>query len=134
MSDGTAAPSDAAPTTVTFIFTDLEGSTRLLGALRDAYAPLLEQYHDLVGVIFANHGGTLLDQAGDGLFHSFPGARRAVSAATEAQLAMAAHDWPAGTNVRARMGIHTGEALTHRTGYVGMDVHLLAIMAWRGGF
>jgi predicted ATPase/class 3 adenylate cyclase len=123
---------DSAPTTVTFVFTDLEGSTRLLATLRDAYGSLLEAYHDLIESVFSRHGGTQLDQAGDGLFHSFPSARRAVSAALEAQLAMATHEWPSGASVRARMGIHTGEAVTRRAGYVGMDVHRAARIAAAG--
>jgi predicted ATPase/class 3 adenylate cyclase len=119
-------------TTVTFVFTDLEGSTRLLATLRDAYGPLLEEYHDLMASIFAKHGGTELDKAGDGLFHSFPSARAGVTAAQAAQMAMADHEWPGGASVRARMGIHTGEAVTRRSGYVGMDVHRAARIAAAG--
>ena len=83
----------AEPRTVTFVFSDLEGSTRLLATLRDAYGPLLEAYHDLIESVFASHGGTQLDQAGDGLFHSFPSARAAAAAAIEAQSAMAVREW-----------------------------------------
>jgi predicted ATPase/class 3 adenylate cyclase len=126
------APVPGASTTVTFIFSDIEGSTRLLSTLRDAYGPLLEEYHELIGSIFPKHGGTEVDQAGDGLFYSFPSARRAVAAATEAQVAMAAHEWPSRAVVRARMGVHTGEATTRRTGYVGMDVHRAARIASAG--
>ena len=127
-----SAVSPGAPTTITFVFTDLEGSTRLLATLRDAYGPLLDEYHDLIGTTFASHGGTQLDQAGDGLFHSFPSARRAVAAAAEAQLAMAKKSWPAGASVRARMGIHTGEATSRRAGFVGLDVHRAARIASAG--
>src|SRR5688572_2251063 len=98
--------------TVTFVFTDLEGSTRLLGALREAYTKLLEDYYDIVGAAFSGHGGTELDRAGDGLFFSFGSARRAVSAAVAANVALAAHAWPKGASVRARMGLHTGEVIT----------------------
>ncbi|MEX2547430.1 MAG: tetratricopeptide repeat protein [Chloroflexota bacterium] len=137
MTSPEASPPANAPSvpggTVTFVFTDLEGSTRLLGALRDVYAELLAGYHDLVGTIFAGHGGTELDRAGDGLFHSFTSARRAVAAAVEAQDAIARHDWPAGATVRARMGLHTGEPTqTERSGYVGMDVHRAARIAAAG--
>src|SRR4051794_16040101 len=124
-----AAP---ASTTVTFVFTDLEGSTRLLSTLRDAYGPLLEAYHELIAENFGEHGGTQLDQAGDGLFYSFPSARRAVTAVAQAQLAMSNREWPSGAIVRARMGIHTGEATSRRTGYVGMDVHRAARIASAG--
>src|SRR4051794_38523269 len=137
---GASAPSVApavsvapsTPTTVTFVFTDLEGSTRLLSTLRDAYGPLLEAYHELIATTFGEHGGAQLDQAGDGLFYSFPSARRAVAAVAQAQLAMAQHEWPSGAIVRARMGIHTGEATSRRTGYVGMDVHRAARIASAG--
>ena len=118
--------------TVTFIFTDLEGSTRLLSALRDTYARLLDEYYELVGSIFAAHGGVELDRAGDGLFHSFASARSAASAAVEVLHAMAVHDWPAGANVRARIGLHTGEPTSRPTGYVGMDVHRAARIAASG--
>jgi len=120
------------PTTVTFVFSDLEGSTRLLNSLRGSYGPLLEQYHELIDATFAGHGGTKIDQAGDGLFHSFSSARGAIAAATEAQLAMASHEWPQGVSVRARMGIHTGEAANRRAGYVGIDVHRAARIASAG--
>jgi predicted ATPase/class 3 adenylate cyclase/Tfp pilus assembly protein PilF len=127
-----ATPSASASTTVTFVFTDLEGSTRLLSTLRDGYGPLLEAYHELIAQNFGEHGGTQLDQAGDGLFYSFPSARRAVAAVAQAQLAMAQREWPSGAIVRARMGIHTGEATSRRTGYVGMDVHRAARIASAG--
>src|SRR3954452_804570 len=128
-----AAPdASSTPTTVTFVFTDLEGSTRLLSTLGDAYGPLLEAYHDLIATTFGEHGGAQLDQAGDGLFYSFPSARRAVAAVAQAQLAMAQREWPSGAIVRARMGIHTGEATSRRTGYVGMDVHRAARIASAG--
>lgn len=132
MSDAREDVDASEPTTVTFVFSDLEGSTRLLSTLREAYGPLLEAYHDLIESIFSKHGATQLDQAGDGLFHSFASARRSVSAAIEAQLAMAERDWPGGASVRARMGIHTGEAVTRRSGYVGMDVHRAARIAAAG--
>ncbi len=137
MTDPRELPADAQPRletgTVTFVFTDLEGSTRLLATLRDDYGELLVGYHDLVGSIFARHGGTELDRAGDGLFHSFTSARRAVTAALEAQQQIASHAWPAGATVRARMGLHTGEpTATERAGYVGMDVHRAARMAAAG--
>jgi predicted ATPase/class 3 adenylate cyclase len=118
--------------TVTFVFTDIEGSTRLLGALRDSYGQLLDEYHELVESIFSVHGGTQLDRAGDGLFHSFTSARRAVAAAIEAQQAMADHTWPAGASVRARMGLHTGEPSESRGGLVGMDIHRAARIAASG--
>src|SRR4051794_41879816 len=86
MTSGSPAAATPAPAsaTVTFVFSDLEGSTRLLSAMRDGYAPLLEAYHDLIARIFEEHGGAQIDQAGDGLFYSFPSARRAVAAVSRA--------------------------------------------------
>src|SRR4051812_31634985 len=105
---------EAAPVlarTVTFVFSDVEGSTRLLNSLREEYGQLLDDYYAIVGGAFERNGGVELDRAGDGLFHSFPSARRAAAAAAQAQSAMAAHEWPAGAVVRARMGLHTGEPI-----------------------
>jgi len=118
--------------TVTFVFSDIEGSTRLLNSLREEYGQLLDDYYAIVGGAFERNGGVELDRAGDGLFHSFPSARRAVAAAAEAQLAMAEHAWPAGAVVRARMGLHTGEPIGARTRYFGMDVHRAARIAAAG--
>ena len=136
VSDPKQPSTDVAPNlssgTVTFVFSDLEGSTRLLGSLRDQYGQLLDEYYELVGSIFSSHGGSEIDRAGDGLFYSFASARRAVAAAAEAQRGMASHEWPAGASVRARMGLHTGEASTARAGFFGMDVHRAARMAAAG--
>ena len=110
MNAETTSSSQAAPIvvgTVTFVFSDIEGSTRLLNQLRDEYGQLLDDYYALVGAAFAANGGVEVDRAGDGLFHSFTSARRAAAAAVEAQRAMAEHSWPAGVVVRARMGLHT---------------------------
>ena len=118
--------------TVTFVFSDVEGSTRLLNSLREDYGQLLDDYYAIVGGAFERNGGVELDRAGDGLFHSFPSARRAAAAAAEAQLKMAEHAWPAGAVVRARMGLHTGEPIGARTRYFGMDVHRAARIAAAG--
>ena len=109
--------------TVTLVFTDIEGSTQLLGRLGDAYATLIADHHRIVDGAAARHGGTRVDAAGDGLFIAFQTARGAVSAAVEAQRELAAHAWPSDVAVRVRMGIHTGEPLSAGTGYVGIDVH-----------
>jgi predicted ATPase/class 3 adenylate cyclase len=118
MADG-ALPSG----TVTLVFTDIEGSTRLLQELGDAYASLLTDHHRIVSSAAAAHGGLQVDAAGDGLFYSFQTARGAVAAAVEAQRALGEHAWPKGADVRVRMGIHTGEPLNAVSGYVGLDVH-----------
>ncbi len=107
--------------TVTLLFTDIEGSTRLLRELRDEYRDVLAVHHRIVRDAFAAQGGTEVDAAGDGFFYAFPRARNAVLAAVEAQRALSAHPWP--QPVRVRIGLHTGEPLAGDAGYVGLDVH-----------
>jgi class 3 adenylate cyclase len=112
--------------TVTLLFTDIEGSTRLLQELGDAYATLLGDHHRIVSAAAEAHGGQRVDAAGDGLFFSFPTARGAVAAAVDAQRALTEHAWPLDADVRVRMGIHSGEPITAVAGYVGLDVHRAA--------
>ncbi len=112
--------------TVTFLFTDIEGATRLLDQLGDRYADLLAEYRRLLRTTFQEKGGQEVDTQGDALFAAFPRARDALSAAVAAQRASLAHAWPNGATVRVRMGLHTGEPLSAETGYVGMDVHRAA--------
>jgi predicted ATPase/class 3 adenylate cyclase len=112
--------------TVTLVFTDIEGSTRLLERLGDEYATLIADHHRIVDGAAARHGGTRIDAAGDGLFMSFPTARGALSAVVEAQRELEAHAWPDSAEVRVRMGIHTGEPMSATTGYIGIDVHRAA--------
>ena len=108
------------------LFTDIEGSTRLLGQLGERYASVLHDYHRLLVESAAAHGGSLVDTAGDGAFFTYPTATAALQAAIAAQLALLAHEWPDSVTVRARMGLHTGEALNVDERYVGMDVHRAA--------
>ncbi|MFA9407002.1 MAG: tetratricopeptide repeat protein, partial [Anaerolineales bacterium] len=115
--------------TVTFLFTDIEGSTELLKKLGDQYADLLAQQRDLLREIFDRWDGGEVDMQGDSFFYSFPRATQAVSAAVEAQRECCKHDWPEGVELRVRMGLHTGEPLTWTEGYVGMDVHRAARIA-----
>ena len=118
--------------TVTLVFTDIEGSTALLGRLGDDYATLLADHHRLIDAAAERQGGTRIDAAGDGLFISFPTARGALLACVEAQRELAAHSWPGGEEVRVRMGIHTGEPLSATTGFVGLDVHRAARISAAG--
>ena len=118
--------------TVTLVFTDIEGSTRLLERLGDRYATLIGDHHRIVDEAAARHGGTRVDAAGDGLFISFPTARGALSAVVEAQRELGSHAWPDDAGVRVRMGIHTGEPLSAGTGYVGIDVHRAARICGAG--
>ncbi len=108
--------------TVTFLFTDIEGSTRLVQELDDGYGQLLEQHNALLRAAFETHGGQEVDSQGDAFFFAFRRARDGVRAAVEAQKALAAADWPRGVSVRIRVGIHTGEPGFAESGYHGLDV------------
>jgi class 3 adenylate cyclase len=110
--------------TVTFLFTDIEGSTRLLDRLgRDHYGQLLEQQRQLLRGAVAAGGGAEVDATGDALLAVFSSAGGAVAAAVAAQRLLAEQQWPAKAEVRVRMGLHTGEATLGRDGYVGIAVH-----------
>lgn len=108
--------------TVTFVFTDIEGSTALLQELGDAYADVARDHRRLVREAFAEQGGTEIDTQGDSFFFSFARARDAVAAAVAAQRALRDHEWPGGREVRVRMGLHTGEPSVGDEGYLGLDV------------
>jgi class 3 adenylate cyclase/DNA-binding CsgD family transcriptional regulator len=110
--------------TVTFLFTDIEGSTGLLDRLgRDQYGQLLERQRELLREAVATGGGAEVDATGDSLLAVFASAGGAVTAAVAAQRALAAEAWPGNTEVRVRMGLHTGEATINRDGYVGIALH-----------
>jgi predicted ATPase/class 3 adenylate cyclase len=115
--------------TVTFLFTDIEGSTRLLQKLGAAYSDLLDEHDRLLRGAVAAGGGVAIGSEGDSLFAAFGSASGALDAAVQAQRALAGHSWPEGVSVRVRMGIHTGEALVHDGSYVGLDVHRAARIA-----
>ena len=112
--------------TVTFLFTDIEGSTRLLEELGDSYADALTHHREVLRKAFADHDGAEVDTQGDAFFVAFARARDAVSAAASAQRALS--EGP----IRVRMGIHTGEPLRTDEGYVGMDIHRGARIAAAG--
>jgi class 3 adenylate cyclase len=118
--------------TVTLLFTDIEGSTRLLRQLGDRYAGTLEQHRRLLRAAFARQGGREVDTQGDAFFVAFGRAADAVAAAVEAQRALAAHPWPDGSAVRVRMGLHTGEPTLAGSGYIGLDVHRAARLSAAG--
>src|SRR5215208_406350 len=115
--------------TVTLLFTDIEGSTRLLKQLRDGYGVVLEDHRRLLRAAFDAHGGREVDTQGDAFFVVFPTAGHAVAAAAEAQRSLAAQHWPNGARVRVRMGVHTGEATVAGDSYVGLAVHRAARIA-----
>jgi len=112
--------------TVTFLFTDIEGSTKLLSRLRDGYAGVQNDHRALLRTAVAGAGGEEVDTQGDSSFFAFRGAREAISAAVAAQRAHAAHEWPAEGELRVRMGIHTGEPVLAEDRYIGLDVHRAA--------
>jgi DNA-binding NarL/FixJ family response regulator/class 3 adenylate cyclase len=112
--------------TVTFLFTDIEGSTRLVNKLRDGYAAVMSKHQEILREAFARHNGEEVDTQGDSTFWVFRGAREAVAAAADAQHGMAGHSWPEGAEIRVRMGIHTGEPVIAEDRYVGLDVHRAA--------
>jgi YVTN family beta-propeller protein len=117
--------------TVTFLFTDIEGSTALLKMLGgERYHEMLVEHQRLVRAAFEEAGGREVDSQGDAFFVAFQKARDAVAAAVAAQRALAAHDWPDGVQVRVRMGLDTGEPTVGQNRYVGLGVHRTArIMA-----
>jgi hypothetical protein len=108
--------------TVTFLFTDIEGSTRLLHQLGDKYADALRGHREVLREAFARHGGVEVDTQGDAFFVAIARASDALEAARGAQAGLS-------EPVRVRMGLHTGEPLVTDEGYVGIDVHRAARIA-----
>ena len=119
--------------TVTFLFTDIEGSTRLLKELgRDRYAKVLEEHERLLRAAFAAHQGRVVDTQGDEFFVAFRTAADAVAAAVDAQRDLAAENWTDDVDVKVRMGLHTGEPRVGEQRYVGIGVHRAARIAAAG--
>ncbi len=121
--------------TVTFVFTDVEGSTALLKRLGDDYGELIARHRKLVRKTFGKHGGVEIDMQGDAFFFAFARARDAVAGAVAVQCAHAEQSWPGGEQVLVRMGLHTGEPALGEEGYLGLDVVRAARLgtAGRGG-
>jgi YVTN family beta-propeller protein len=112
--------------TVTFLFTDIEGSTRLLKQLGERYSQVLDAHRRILREAAAAREGREIDTQGDSFFFAFARANAAVGAAVAAQRAFAAHDWPEGGELRVRMGLHTGEPAVGEERYVGLGVHRAA--------
>jgi YVTN family beta-propeller protein len=112
--------------TVTFLFTDIEGSTRLLKSLGARYAEVLEEHQRVLRAAFEEAGGREIDTQGDAFFVAFSRAKDAAAAALAAQSGLLAHEWPEGARVRVRMGLHTAEPLVGEERYVGLGVHRAA--------
>lgn len=117
---------------VTFLFTDLEGSTELAHRLGAQWSSVLLEHRRLIrGPALAN-GGREIDCRGDELFIAFEDAEAAARAALGAQRALAEHDWPDGVKLRVRMGMHTGEAIYADEDYLGVEVHRAARISLAG--
>jgi class 3 adenylate cyclase len=122
--------------TVTFLFSDIEGSTALLKKMGDErYTQTLAEHRRILRESFVRRGGQEIDTQGDAFFYSFPRARDAVLASVDAQRSMTDHDWPDDLPVRVRIGLHTGEPAVGEEGYTGLDVVRAARIAavGRGG-
>jgi class 3 adenylate cyclase len=117
---------DVRTATVTLLFTDIEGSTRLLRQLGGRYGELLREHELLLREAFAAHDGEEIDTQGDSFFVAFASAGEAIRAAVAAQRALNDHSWPEGVALRVRMGIHTGRASVHEKRYLGVAVHRAA--------
>jgi DNA-binding NarL/FixJ family response regulator/class 3 adenylate cyclase len=118
--------------TVTFLFTDIEGSTVLLRQLRDAYGDVLATHGRLLRRAFEDAGGQEIDTQGDSFFVAFSSPKDAVHAAVTAQRSLAEESWPDGAMVKVRMGIHTGDASLAADRYLGLSVHRAARICTAG--
>jgi predicted ATPase/class 3 adenylate cyclase len=125
---GPEAPSG----TVAFLFTDIEGSTRLARSLADDYESLLERHRSLLREVFKRHAGFEVGTEGDSFFVAFSSPLQALRAAAEGQRALTSTEWPSGADVRVRMGLHLGEAKRRGADYVGLEVHRAARIAAAG--
>ena len=108
--------------TVTLLFSDIEGSTRLLQQLADDYAAVEAEHRRIMRESCTGAGGYEIDRQGDAFFFSFTSTRDGVAAAVAAQRALARNDWPDGVELKVRMGLHTGEPSLGDEGYLGVDV------------
>ena len=108
--------------TVSLLFTDIEGSTQLQHRLQDRYREVVNGHRRLLEEAIASNGGLVVDRQTESFFAVFPRMRDAVAAAADAQRAIAAHEWPDGTQVKVRMGLHAGEPELEGDRYVGLAV------------
>ena len=118
--------------TVTFLFTDIEGSTRLLTDAGSLYGALLEEHRRLIRNAVEDRGGTIFGTEGDAVFAVFERAGAALAAAADMQRALLEHPWPDGRQVRVRAGIHSGEVTLTDGGYVGLTIHEVARISAAG--
>lgn len=112
--------------TSTFLFTDIEGSTRLVQALGERYGALLDVHRSLITAAVEAAGGRVFGSEGDALFSVFPSATAGITAAAAAQRQLIGHAWPGDGEIKVRMGLHTGEAILTGGDYVGLALHQTA--------
>jgi predicted ATPase/class 3 adenylate cyclase len=115
--------------TVTLLFSDMEGSTRLLSRLGAEYVVALDAQRQILRDAWTQHDGVELGTEGDSFFVVFDNAPAAVRAAVMGQRGLLSSTWPSGERVLVRMGLHTGSPMPHNDAYVGMDVHRAARVA-----
>jgi predicted ATPase/class 3 adenylate cyclase len=118
--------------TVTFLFTDIEGSTRILQALGERWPPVLRDHNRLLRQAIRDEGGIELRTEGDAFFAVFTDAGAAAASVATAPRALFAHEWPTDAPIRVRMGLHTGQGAVGEDDYVGLDVHRAARIAAAG--
>jgi predicted ATPase/class 3 adenylate cyclase len=118
--------------TLTFLFTDIEGSTKLLAQLGDRFPAVLDIHHRLLRDAISGAGGRVVSTEGDAFFAVFASAPAALGGALQAQRALCAEPWPAGAQVRVRMGLHTGQGVLGGDNYTGLDVHRASRIAGAG--
>jgi len=118
--------------TVTFLFTDLEGSTGLAHRLQERWSAVLVEHRRLIREPASSSGGHEIDCRGDELFVAFEDAAAAARCAIDAQIAISQQEWPEGEQVRVRMGMHTGEAIFADSDYLGVEVHRAARISFAG--
>ena len=115
---------------VTFLFTDIEGSTRLAQLLGAQYRPVLAEHRQILRRALGAGAGVALFTEGDSVFAAFPDANAAVRACAEAQRALSAHEWPdPQARPRVRMGLHSGFAEPASGEYATPEVHRAARVA-----
>src|SRR5258708_6262601 len=134
MSETTIQPMALPTGTATFVFTDIEGSTKLVQQVgTERWRQILEDHHRLLREQWEAFDGREVNTEGDAFFVAFPSATNAVAACAAAQQVLAAYGWPDGVNIKVRMGLHTGEAqVTEAADYLGIDVHRAARIASAG--
>ena len=110
--------------TTTFVFSDIEHSTRLAQQLREDYPEALERHRQVIRASIAGYHGREIDTAGDGFFMTFPSPEAAMEATAEMQQQFHKVKWATDIELKVRMGIHTGAALATDTGFTGVEVHL----------